>query len=97
MDGIRKAGDQRPARKRSESRQRTAVIALRLLPQERDALVDAARCRGITLSELVRSGAMQAAQDSGALPSRAELPTRVLARASSGGSRDDSRRWDVMA
>ncbi len=73
MDGSRKADDQRPARKRSESRQRTAVIALRLLPHERDTLADAARCRGITLSELVRSGAMQAAQHSGAAPNTAEL------------------------
>jgi hypothetical protein len=57
-----KAGEPRRARRRSESRQRTAIVALRLLPQERDALAKAARSRGITLSELIRSGAMEAAE-----------------------------------
>jgi hypothetical protein len=48
------------ARIRSESRQRTALVALRLLPHERDRLAQAARSRGITLSELIRSSAMKA-------------------------------------
>ncbi len=60
MGGSRKAGNPERARKRSESRQRTVVVALRLLPHERDALADTARSRGISLSELIRSGAMQA-------------------------------------
>jgi len=60
MDGSRK-GNGDSGRKRSESRQRTAVVALRLLPAERDALADAARSRGVSLSELIRAGAMQAA------------------------------------
>lgn len=51
-----------PARKRSESRQRTEIVALRLLPHERDELAEAARSRGMTLSELIRSRAMQAAR-----------------------------------
>lgn len=49
-----------PARTRSESRQRTALVALRLLPNERDKLTEAARSRGITLSEFIRSSALQA-------------------------------------
>ncbi len=49
-----------PARTRSESRQRTALVALRLLPNERDMLAEAAHSRGITLSELIRSSALQA-------------------------------------
>jgi uncharacterized protein (DUF1778 family) len=48
------------ARARSESRQRTALVALRLLPHERDRLAQAARSRGITLSEFIRSSAMKA-------------------------------------
>lgn len=48
------------ARTRSESRQRTALVALRLLPHERDRLAQAARSRGITLSELIRSSAIEA-------------------------------------
>lgn len=48
------------ARPRSESRQRTALVALRLLPYERDRLAQAARSRGITLSEFIRSSAMNA-------------------------------------
>jgi hypothetical protein len=50
-----------PARSGSESRQRTALVALRLLPHERDSLAEAARSRGITLSEFIRSRAMEAA------------------------------------
>lgn len=49
-----------PVRARSESRQRTSVVALRLLPDERDKLAEAANSRGITLSELIRSSALQA-------------------------------------
>jgi hypothetical protein len=49
-----------PARTRSESRQRTALVALRLLPNERDKLAEAAHSRGITLSEFIRSSALQA-------------------------------------
>lgn len=40
---------------RSEQRQRTALVALRMLPAERDALHAAARARGISISELVRT------------------------------------------
>jgi uncharacterized protein (DUF1778 family) len=56
------SGAARPgtARTRSESRQRTALVAVRLLPQERDSLTQAARSRGITLSEFIRSSAMNA-------------------------------------
>jgi uncharacterized protein (DUF1778 family) len=50
-----------PARSRSESRQRTALVALRLLPHERDSLAEAAHSRGITLSEFIRSSAMKSA------------------------------------
>ncbi len=50
-----------PSRPRSESRQRTALVAVRLLPQERDVLAETARSRGITLSELIRASAMWAA------------------------------------
>jgi hypothetical protein len=52
---------QAPARPRSESRQRTALVAVRLLPAERDVLAETARSRGITLSELIRASAMRAA------------------------------------
>jgi hypothetical protein len=40
---------------RSERRQRTALIALRMLPSERDALYAAAKQRGVSISELVRA------------------------------------------
>jgi len=56
-----KAGGQAPARPRSESRQRTALVAVRLLPQERDVLAKTARSRGITLSEFIRASAMRSA------------------------------------
>lgn len=51
----------RPARRRtgSETRQRTAVVALRLLPHEREALDSVAQARGVSISELVRSSALQ--------------------------------------
>ena len=47
-------------RKRSEARQRTEVVALRLLPGERDQLAAAARHRKISLSELLRGSALDA-------------------------------------
>jgi uncharacterized protein (DUF1778 family) len=47
-------------RPRSESRQRTEMVALRLLPHERDQLAQAAHRRGISLSEFIRSSAMLA-------------------------------------
>lgn len=50
-----------PLRPRSESRQRTALVAVRLLPQERDVLAESARTRGVTLSEFIRASAMRAA------------------------------------
>lgn len=36
------------------------MVALRLLPNERDKLAEAAHSRGITLSEFIRSSALQA-------------------------------------
>lgn len=48
------------ARKRSEVRQRTEVVALRLLPGERDQLETAAKDLQISLSELIRSSALEA-------------------------------------
>jgi hypothetical protein len=45
-------------RRRSESRQRTALVAVRLLPRERDILAETARSRGVSLSEFIRSSAM---------------------------------------
>lgn len=51
-----------PSRPRSESRQRTALVAVRLLPQERDALVKTAQSRGVTLSEFIRASAIQSAR-----------------------------------
>lgn len=63
-----------PARTRSESRQRTALVALRLLPNERDKLAEAAYSRGITLSELIRSSALQAVETSSRpIPTEPEL------------------------
>jgi hypothetical protein len=47
-------------RKRSETRQRTALVALRLLPGERDQLTTAARNRNVSLSELIRTSALDA-------------------------------------
>lgn len=43
---------------KSSRRQRTRVVALRLLPSEHDVLTSAARDRGISLSELLRSSAL---------------------------------------
>ena len=56
-----KTRGQAPSRPRSESRQRTALVAVRFLPQERDVLAKTARLRGITLSEFIRASAMQSA------------------------------------
>ena len=49
-------------RKRSEARQRTELVALRLLPDEREMLQAAARARNISLSELIRASALDAAR-----------------------------------
>jgi hypothetical protein len=70
---------QAPPRPRSESRQRTALVAVRLLPQERDVLAETARSRGITLSELIRASAMRAtmapdAEDEARLPAHSAVP-----------------------
>jgi len=54
------SGPGAPTRKRSEARQRTKLVALRLLPGERDQLAAAARRRKISLSELLRSSALDA-------------------------------------
>jgi len=50
-----------PRPQRSESRQRTALVAVRLLPQERDVLTESAKSRGVTLSEFIRASAMGSA------------------------------------
>jgi hypothetical protein len=50
------------ARKRSEVRQRTELVAVRLLPREREALSTAARNRNVSLSELLRSCALKAVE-----------------------------------
>lgn len=68
---------QAPSRPRSESRQRTALVVVRLLPQERDVLAETARSRGITLSELIRASAMQAASGPAA-ETEARLPLGTL-------------------
>jgi len=60
MSGSGSAARTGAVKTRSESRQRTALVALRLLPHERDSLARAAHSRGITLSELIRSSAMKA-------------------------------------
>jgi len=49
---------ERPTRRRSESRRRTALVAVRLLPRERDMLAESARSRGVTLSEFIRASAI---------------------------------------
>lgn len=46
----------------SERRQRTAVVAVRLLPAEREALQAVANRRGVSVSELVRASALAEAQ-----------------------------------
>ena len=45
-------------RRRPESRQRTALVAIRLLPQARHMLALKAQLRGVSLSEFIRSSAM---------------------------------------
>jgi uncharacterized protein (DUF1778 family) len=45
-------------RRRSESRQRTALVAGRLLLQARHMLAQKAQLRGVSLSEFIRSSAM---------------------------------------
>jgi hypothetical protein len=47
-------------RKRSETRQRTELVALRLLPGERNQLETAAHDLQVSLSELIRSSALEA-------------------------------------
>jgi hypothetical protein len=54
------SGSNATARKRSEARQRTELVALRLLPRERDQLAAAAESRNVSLSELIRSSALSA-------------------------------------
>ena len=49
----------------SERRQRTAVVAVRLLPAEREALQAVANRRGVSVSELVRASALAEAQSVG--------------------------------
>lgn len=44
---------------KSERRQRTQLVALRLTPVERDLLVMAARDRGVPLSQLIREAALR--------------------------------------
>jgi uncharacterized protein (DUF1778 family) len=54
-------GQMRLPRKRSESRKRTALVAVRLLPAEREALSAVAQSSGMSLSEFIRSSAMRTA------------------------------------
>ncbi|MGV7681614.1 plasmid mobilization protein [Mycobacterium kansasii] len=49
----------------SERRQRTSVVAVRLLPTERAALQAVASQRGVSISELVRASALAEAQSVG--------------------------------
>jgi hypothetical protein len=65
------------SRPRSESRQRTALVAVRLLPAERDVLAKTARSRGITLSEFIRASAMRSAS-APAAEAGARLPLGTL-------------------
>ena len=61
MDTATPAPDPSP-RRRSEARQRTELVALRLLPGEHEKLAAAARARNVSLSELIRSSALKAAE-----------------------------------
>jgi hypothetical protein len=86
-----------PSRPRSESRQRTALVAVRLLPQERDMLAETARSRGITLSELIRASAMSAAGAPAAeagtrLPSPGLVPRAASLRLTSAMSNSSESR-----
>jgi hypothetical protein len=65
------------ARKRSEVRQRTEVVALRLLPGERVQLETAAKDLQVSLSELIRSSALEAARTRG--PEARNLLTDMIA------------------
>jgi uncharacterized protein (DUF1778 family) len=49
-------------RKRSEVRQRTELVAVRLLPGEREVLKAAANDRNVSMSELIRVSALEAAR-----------------------------------
>jgi hypothetical protein len=53
------------ARRGSETRQRTILVALRLLPAEWETLQAAAQDRNISLSELLRSSALKAVDQVG--------------------------------
>jgi hypothetical protein len=76
-----KTRGQAPSRPRSESRQRTALVAVRLLPQERDVLAKTARSRGITLSEFIRASALRSASATAAgLEARLPLGTLEAGR-----------------
>ncbi len=55
--------DDRMTGKRSESRQRTQLVALRLLPAERAALEAAAQAGAVSLSEFIRRAALAAAKE----------------------------------
>ena len=50
------------SRRRSEARQRTEFVGLRLLPGELETLQAAAQDRNVSLSELIRSSALKAAK-----------------------------------
>jgi hypothetical protein len=50
------------SRRRSEARQRTEFVGLRLLPGELEALQAAAQDRNVSLSELIRSSALKEAK-----------------------------------
>jgi uncharacterized protein (DUF1778 family) len=72
-----KTAGQVPSRPRSESRQRTVLVAVRLLPQERDILAKTARSRGVTLSEFIRASAIRSAS-APAAEAEARLPLQPL-------------------
>jgi len=48
---------------RSESRQRTKLLGVRLLPEEHEQLKEMAEAQGITMSEFVISSLRKAAPD----------------------------------
>jgi len=50
-----------PNGRRSEQRQRTALVAFRLLPEEHQQLVNAARERGMSMSDFLRTSVLHAA------------------------------------
>lgn len=68
------ADRQTTPRRRSESRQRTALVAVRLLPHEHDMLSRTARSRGVSLSEFIRSSAMRTARVPGAVAGPGDPP-----------------------